>query len=107
MKNKTFSQIINEILVLYNDGPLLTVNYCLAAESFAPWQDHVISSKRRAAKSPFGPLRLYPSATSEHTVQSHFLQGMLSFFSAFVGPSKDPLKTSLHCPSINQALVNK
>lgn len=55
----------------------------LAAESFAPWQDHVIKSKRRAAKSPFGPLRLYPSASSEQTVQSHYLQGTFVSFSAF------------------------
>lgn len=49
-----------------------------------------MSSKRWAAKSPVGPLRLYPSATSEQSEQSHFLQGTSSVSVLFVGPSKDP-----------------
>lgn len=91
---------MSEILVLYNDCPLLTVNYCLAAESFAPWQDHVISSKRRAAKSPFGPLRLYPSATSEHTVTVTFSSRYVVIFQCFCGTLKRSFKNipslSLH-----------
>lgn len=78
---------------------VLTVKL-LAAESCAPWQDHVVSSKRQAAKPPFGPLRLYLSAKSEQSPVTFSSRYIVSF-SAFVNFKISFYSCLLKCSSLS------